>query len=103
MPHQVVLLSPGSFVDMCSSISLSGNKGFGLRTITCTFHCDGIIAEQELKETDVLSELMAELGQALPELKRVLIDKRDTYLSEKIKEMVDEFKIINISTPSFLE
>jgi pheromone shutdown-related protein TraB len=41
---------------------------------------------EELKETDVLSELMAELGQALPELKRILIDERDTYLAEKIKQ-----------------
>jgi len=40
---------------------------------------------RELKESDVLSELLAELGQAMPELKRVLIDERDTYLSEKIK------------------
>ena len=40
---------------------------------------------QELKKKDVLSELMLELGQALPELKRVLIDERDTYLAEKIK------------------
>ena len=38
-----------------------------------------------LKETDVLSELLAELGQALPELKTVLIDERDTFLAEKIK------------------
>ena len=40
---------------------------------------------RELKESDVLSELLAELGQAMPELKRVLIDERDTYLAEKIK------------------
>ncbi|MEW6518713.1 MAG: TraB/GumN family protein [Thermodesulfobacteriota bacterium] len=40
---------------------------------------------KELKETDVLSELLAELGQALPELKTVLIDERDTFLAEKIK------------------
>ncbi|MGV1099652.1 TraB/GumN family protein [Thiovibrio sp. JS02] len=40
---------------------------------------------RELKESDLLSELMNELGQAMPELKRVLIDERDTYLSEKIK------------------
>jgi len=39
----------------------------------------------ELKQSDVLSELMAELGQSLPELKRVLIDERDTFLAEKIK------------------
>jgi pheromone shutdown-related protein TraB len=41
----------------------------------------------ELKKTDILSELTLELGQALPELKRVLIDERDTFLSEKIKEV----------------
>lgn len=40
---------------------------------------------RELKETDVLSELLNELGQAMPELKRVLIDERDTFLAEKIK------------------
>ena len=40
---------------------------------------------RELKESDVLSELLAELGQAMPELKRVLIDERDTFLAEKIK------------------
>lgn len=40
---------------------------------------------RELKETDVLSELMRELGEALPEIKRVLIDERDTFLAEKIK------------------
>src|SRR3989339_214771 len=40
---------------------------------------------RELKESDVLSELLSELGQAMPELKRVLIDERDTFLAEKIK------------------
>ncbi|MCK4425422.1 MAG: TraB/GumN family protein, partial [Deltaproteobacteria bacterium] len=40
----------------------------------------------ELKKTDLLSELMMELGKALPELKRVLIDERDTFLSERIKK-----------------
>jgi pheromone shutdown-related protein TraB len=39
----------------------------------------------ELKKTDLLSELIMELGKALPELKRVLIDERDTFLSERIK------------------
>jgi pheromone shutdown-related protein TraB len=40
---------------------------------------------RELKESDVLSELMNELGHSMPELKRVLIDERDTFLAEKIK------------------
>ncbi len=49
----------------------------------------------ELKDTDVLSELMHELGQALPEIKTVLIDERDTYLAEKIKQAQGE-KIVAV-------
>jgi pheromone shutdown-related protein TraB len=47
------------------------------------------LSEEELeriREQDVLSELMAELGESLPELKEVLIDERDAYLAEKIVE-----------------
>ncbi|MCZ6701479.1 MAG: TraB domain-containing protein, partial [Ignavibacteria bacterium] len=39
----------------------------------------------ELRNKDVLSEMMEELGKAMPVLKRVLIDERDTYLAEKMK------------------
>ena len=39
----------------------------------------------ELKSKDVLSELMDELSQAMPQIKKVIIDERDTYLSEMIK------------------
>lgn len=41
---------------------------------------------QELKQQDVLNELMAELGKHLPALKRVLIDERDAYLTRKMRE-----------------
>ncbi len=47
------------------------------------------LSEEELRrirQKDVLSELMAELGTAMPALKRVLIDERDTYLSQKMRE-----------------
>lgn len=40
---------------------------------------------QELKQKDALTELMDELGDTFPDLKRVLIDERDVYLAEKIK------------------
>lgn len=40
---------------------------------------------KELKQKDVLTELIDELGDTLPDLKRVLIDERDMYLVEKIK------------------
>lgn len=41
---------------------------------------------RELKQKDMLTELMDELGDTFPDLKRVLIDERDIYLAEKIKQ-----------------
>ncbi len=41
---------------------------------------------EELKEQDVLSELMEDLGRHLPALKKVLIDERDAYLSERLRQ-----------------
>jgi pheromone shutdown-related protein TraB len=54
----------------------------------------GLVEEQELSEDelrrirqkDVLSELMNELGRVMPALRRVLIDERDAYLAQKIRE-----------------
>lgn len=40
---------------------------------------------EELKKRDVLSEMMNELGTLMPSIKTVLIDERDTYLSETMK------------------
>ncbi|MCA9731294.1 MAG: TraB/GumN family protein [Deferribacteres bacterium] len=39
---------------------------------------------KEIKQKDVLNDLMQELGEAMPVLKRVLIDERDTYLTQNI-------------------
>ena len=41
---------------------------------------------RELRRTDVLSRLLRELGDAFPGLKTVLIDERDAYLAERIRE-----------------
>ncbi len=49
----------------------------------------------ELRSKDVLSEMMEELGKAMPVLKRVLIDERDTYLAEKTK-MAKGNKIVTV-------
>jgi len=49
----------------------------------------------ELRSKDVLSEMMEELGKAMPVLKRVLIDERDTYLAEKTK-MASGNKIVTV-------
>lgn len=40
---------------------------------------------RRLRDRDVMTELMDELGRALPELKRVLIDERDAWLAERIR------------------
>jgi len=41
---------------------------------------------ERIKQKDVLSELMKELGAAMPALKEALIDERDRFLAQKIRE-----------------
>ncbi len=63
-------------------------KGKLISSLVLSIFDDTEVTEEklrELKKSDVISELMAELGSAMPELKRVLIDERDTFLAEKIK------------------
>ena len=40
---------------------------------------------EKMKQQDVLESLLAEVGKSLPILKHILIDERDQYLAEKIK------------------
>jgi pheromone shutdown-related protein TraB len=40
---------------------------------------------EKMKKRDVLEMLLSELGQSLPEVRRVLIDERDRYLAHKIR------------------
>ncbi len=49
----------------------------------------------EIKQKDVLNEMMAELGKQMPVLKEVLIDERDSYLMQKMKE-VNAVKIVAV-------
>jgi pheromone shutdown-related protein TraB len=47
------------------------------------------VSEEELariREHDVVTEVMNELGRMMPDLKRVLIDERDAFLAHKILE-----------------
>lgn len=63
-------------------------KGYLLATLLASLFDRTEITEEklaELKKKDMLTELMAEMGAAMPELKKVLIDERDIYLAEKIK------------------
>jgi pheromone shutdown-related protein TraB len=41
---------------------------------------------REIRQQDVLTELLEELGKAMPTLRKVLIDERDQYLAEKIRQ-----------------
>jgi len=41
---------------------------------------------RELRQRDVLTELIQDLAREMPTLKEVLIDERDTYLAQKIRE-----------------
>ncbi|RMI03316.1 MAG: TraB/GumN family protein [Calditrichaeota bacterium] len=40
----------------------------------------------EIRRKDVLTELIDEIGKMMPTIKTVLIDERDTYLAEKIRQ-----------------
>jgi pheromone shutdown-related protein TraB len=40
---------------------------------------------EEMKKKDVLDALLSEIGEVLPEVRRILIDERDQYLSYKIR------------------
>jgi len=49
----------------------------------------------ELRNKDVLSEMMDEIGKAMPVLKEVIIDERDQYIAQKMKESRGE-KIVSV-------
>ena len=49
----------------------------------------------ELRSKDVLSEMMDELGKAMPVLKKVIIDERDQYIAQKMKDSKGE-KIVSV-------
>lgn len=68
-------------------------KGYLLTSLFASLFDSTEISEEklaEMKQTDVLSELMNEMGNTLPDVKKVLIDERDIYLSEKIKKAEGE-------------
>ena len=63
-------------------------KAVLLSTVLASVFDDKEITEEQIEELlkgDVLSEMMKELGKAMPSLKRVLIDERDLYLSHKMR------------------
>ena len=64
-------------------------KGYLLATLVTSLFDRTELDENKLSEMrskDVLSELIKELGASLPQTKTVLIDERDIFMAEKIKE-----------------
>ena len=55
--------------------------------ITSTGELDSITAEdvEKMKREDVLETLLSEIGEELPEIKHILIDERDQYLTHCIR------------------
>ena len=60
--------------------------------LTSVFDEKEVTEEQieDMLQGDVLSELMKELGEAMPALKRVLIDERDMFLTHKMRDSEGE-------------
>jgi len=50
---------------------------------------------EKMKQSDVLDTLLSEIGEKLPELRRILIDERDQYLAYKIRTAPGE-KIVAV-------
>lgn len=50
---------------------------------------------EEMKNKDVLEALLSEIGESQPELKRILIDERDEYLTSRIRSAPGE-KIVGV-------
>jgi pheromone shutdown-related protein TraB len=63
-------------------------KGYLLASLLASLFDTTKIDEKklaDLKKKDILSDMLAEMGEMLPAIKTVLIDERDIFLAEKIK------------------
>jgi len=68
-------------------------KSMLVSTFTVSAFENPELSEEDLRrirQKDVLSELMEELGETMPDLKRTLIDERDRFLAQKIRESEGE-------------
>lgn len=95
-------------------------KGYLMATLLASIFDDTELDEEklgELRKKDVLSEMMNEIGEALPAAKHALIDERDIFMAEKIKSahgkniiaivgaghMAGITKMINIDNSTIIE
>ncbi len=64
-------------------------KGYLMTSLFASLFDDTKLDEDklaELRKKDVLSGLMDELGETMPDIKKVLIDERDIFMAEKIRD-----------------
>ncbi len=57
---------------------------------------------EQLKQKDLLTEMMSELGRVMPVIKKVIVDERDQYLAQKIKN-TDGKKIVAVVGAGHIE
>jgi len=57
---------------------------------------------EELKDSDMINHLMKEMGKQFPSIKRVLVDERDSFISEMIKHSPGK-KIVAVVGAGHLE
>lgn len=81
-----------TFKRIWRNLKLSGKAKLMLAIIYSIFDKEEITEEQleELKSKDMLDTALTEFTKAFPRLKKPLIDERDQYLAQKIKEAPGE-------------
>lgn len=62
------------------------NQIFLLLDLKINFYCKSQEDIEELKKSDLLDAMLKEFGSSFPEFKKVLIDERDMYLTNSLRE-----------------
>ncbi|MCW5211964.1 TraB/GumN family protein [Desulfobulbus sp. TB] len=80
-------------------------KFYMMATLLASLFDDTELDEEklaELRSKDVLSEVMKEIGEALPAAKEALIDERDIFMAEKVKQVAGK-RIVAVVGAGHLE
>ncbi|RSK27949.1 TraB/GumN family protein [Bacillus sp. HMF5848] len=86
-----------TFARIWGGISFWGKMKLMTEIIASIFSNENITEEdlEQLKSKDMLDSMLSEFSRAFPQLKKPLIDERDQYLAQKIKEAPGE-KIVAV-------
>ncbi|WP_411954262.1 TraB/GumN family protein [Alkalibacillus sp. S2W] len=81
-----------TFARVWRSIGFSGRAKLMMSVFYSIFNRETISEEEleKMKQQDMLNSVMQEFTEAFPRLKKPLIDERDQYLAEKIKQAPGE-------------